>query len=99
MDERRHAKRVTVTAECGLLPATVPVQVLDISIAGVLLHASRPVPLGARGALRLSLAGMPVTADVVVERIVEAHGGYRLGASFVTISNEHRQVIERFMSQ
>ncbi len=103
MEERRRSKRITVTdAEVAMLPLTITVQVLDISVAGVLLHSSKAVEPGARGALKLSLGGAPVSADITVRRVVPANGGaggYRIGATFAAISPEHRQVIERFTSQ
>jgi PilZ domain len=103
MEERRRSRRVAAhNAELTLLSLSMTVQVLDISLAGVLLQSSRLVEAGARGCLRLSLGGTPFSADVTVQRVVPSGslaGGYRLGATFVAISPEHRQVIQRFTSQ
>lgn len=103
MEERRRSKRLAVPyAELALLSLSMTVQVLDISLAGVLLQSSRLVHAGARGSLRLSLGGTPFSADVTVQRVVPSGSlayGYRIGATFVAISLEHRQVIERFTSQ
>ncbi len=105
MEERRRSARVSVgAANVANLPTTQSVQVLDISLAGVLLHASRRIDPGTRGCLRLNLWGAPFAADVEVRRVSPIndngrHVGYRVGASFVGISPEHRQLIERFASQ
>jgi hypothetical protein len=54
--------------------------------------------------LKLNFWGSPFTADVEIRRAVPVveHGttlGYRVGATFVAITPEHRQLIERFASQ
>ena len=91
-------------AELAQLPTTQSVQVLDISVMGVLLHSSRPIEPGTRGSLKLNFWGTPFAADVEIRRAVPLieHGsnlGYRVGATFVAIAPEHRQLIERFASQ
>jgi hypothetical protein len=103
MDEQRRSTRVTVDSETARILSTADVQVLDISVAGVLLHINRPVELGSRACLRLNLWGTPFSADVEfrrVQRLVGARdAGYGVGAVFVAITPEHRQLIERFASQ
>src|SRR4029453_477298 len=105
MEERRRAVRVAVEpSNVANLPTAHSVQVLDISLVGVLLHASRRIDPGTRGCLRLNLWGGPFAGAVAVRRVspVLAHGrqeGYRGGATFVAIWAEHRQLIERFGSQ
>jgi hypothetical protein len=84
------------------MPASVNVRVLDISVAGVLLHSSESVPAGTRGNLRLHLDGSAFRADVQVQRVaVESAGtaGYRLGATFIGLSPDLRLLIERFMAR
>jgi len=105
MEERRRSVRVAVEpSNVAHLPIAQSVQVLDISLAGVLLHATRRIDPGTRGSLRLNLWGSPFSADVEVRRVAPIldngrHEGYRVGATFVAISAEHRQLIERFASQ
>ncbi len=104
MDERRRAVRVTVQEQTSRILNNVDVEVLDISVAGVLLHINRPVEPGSRGCLRLNLWGTPFSADVEVRRVNqlvdgEQSAGYGVGAVFVAIMPEHRQLIERFASQ
>ena len=86
------------------LPTRQAVQVLDISLIGVLLQSSRRIDPGTRACLRLNLAGAPFSADVEVRRVAPVgdglrESGYRIGAKFVGIALEHRQLIERFASQ
>jgi hypothetical protein len=101
MEERRRAPRFSLQRrEAAVLPYSVSVRVLDISLAGVLLQCSQRVNVGARGRLRLNVGGTPVVADVEVRRIMGSPAArdtdYRIGAMFVALSREHRQVIERF---
>jgi PilZ domain len=105
MEERRRSTRITLgQADRATLPTIQDVQVLDISVIGVMLHVSRPIDPGTRGCLRLNLWGSSFSADVEVRRVspVSENGrdlGYRVGASFVGITPEHRHLIERFASQ
>lgn len=104
MNERRRAPRyASKGGELVLLPAPMSVQVVDISVAGVLLQASRPVRVGTRGSLRLNIGGAPFLVAVDVRRVSAGPAGndltYRIGAEFVSISPEHRQVIDRFTNQ
>jgi c-di-GMP-binding flagellar brake protein YcgR len=98
MEERRRFPRRAVEGQFAIVPATCRVRVLDISVGGVLLHASRPVGIGVRGALRLTLGGTLFDADIQVWRVTRdvVAAGYRIGASFVSVTPEHRQLIERF---
>ena len=101
MEERRRAPRHQVGEDFANLPTNMNVRVLDISTAGVLLQTTRMLNPGSRGSLRFTLAGAPFAADIQVRRVStasDAGSGYRVGASFVGITHEHRQLIERFMS-
>ena len=102
MEERRRFPRHDVEGELATLPASVNVQVIDISVAGVLLHSSEAVAVGTKGSLRLHLDGAAFRADVQVQRVAaESAGtaGYRLGATFVGLSSELRHVIDRFVAR
>jgi hypothetical protein len=105
MEERRRAERTALDGQLAILPSNLEVRVLDISVAGILLQASQPLDIGARGRLRLNLWGAPFTADVEVRRVSPPraergrHNEYRIGAVFIAIASEHRQLVERFMSQ
>jgi hypothetical protein len=104
MEERRRSQRhVMQSGESAGLPGSASVQVLDISVAGVLLQSSRLVRVGLRGSLRLSIGGQSFTTDVAVARVstvsVGADPRYRIGAAFISMAPEHRQLIERFTHQ
>jgi hypothetical protein len=104
MNERRRSVRMTIDGQLATLPTNVDVQVLDISVAGVLLQTQQPFDPGTRGCLRLNLWGTPFSADVEVRRVNQLvdggrPAGYGIGAVFVAIMPEHRQLIERFASQ
>ena len=104
MDERRRSVRLAIDSQTARTLSNVDVQVLDISVAGVLLHINRPVEPGSRACLRLNFWGTPFSADVEVRRVNRLmdgarDAGYGVGAVFVAIMPEHRQLIERFASQ
>jgi hypothetical protein len=105
MEDRRRSSRIEIGhVERVSLPTSESVQVLDISVTGVLLHASRSIEPGTRGVLKLNFGGSPFSVDVEIHRAdLASEGGsspnYRVGASFVAISPEHRQLIERFAIQ
>jgi hypothetical protein len=105
MEERRRSARIAMGhIEPAYLPMTQSVQILDISVTGVLLHSSKEIDTGTRGSLKLNFWGAPFGADVELRRVIpvteyKSNLGYRVGAAFVTIKPEHRQLIERFTSQ
>ena len=102
MEERRRCLRHDTTGQLATVPASVNVRVLDISVAGVLLHSSESVDIGTKGNLRLHLDGSAFRADVQVQRVAAApdgSAGYRLGATFVGLNTDLRQLIERFMAR
>jgi hypothetical protein len=101
VQERRRAVRTPLRGQPAAWPSTVDVQVLDISVAGVLFRTSQPIDAGTRGRLRLNLWGAPLTADLEVRRVVPfvergREDGYGVGAVFLAIAPAHRQLLERF---
>lgn len=102
MEERRRYPRRPVEGDTASVPVAQQVRVLDISATGVLLQAARPLRIGVTGALRFSLGGQPFAADVQVSRVTTddpPSAGYRIGVKFLSVSPEHRQIIERFIAQ
>jgi hypothetical protein len=104
MEERRKAMRVPIDGTLATLPTAMSVQVLDISAGGVLLQAKERVEPGTRARLRLNMYGSPFAADVEVKRVshladAPRDAAFGLGAEFIGITPEHRQLIERFSSQ
>ena len=102
MEERRQFPRHDTPGQLATVTASVNVRVLDISVAGVLLHSSEAVAAGTEGHLRLHLDGSAFRADVQVQRVAAAPAGtagYRVGATFVGLSPDLRQLIERFMAR
>jgi hypothetical protein len=102
MEERRRSPRREVQGELAIVPAVINVRVLDLNVAGLLLQSTDAVVPGTRGRLCLNLAGTSFTAEIEVQRVAtssEAGSGYRLGATFVALSPELGQLIERFITQ
>lgn len=99
MDERT-VEQHTMDRGLALLPSSITIRVLDISVGGVLLQSPRPMKVGARGAFRTTIGGESFATEVAVAWVSVAAGGegYSMGARFVGISPEQRQMIERFTS-
>src|SRR3981081_2210703 len=101
MQERRRSPRVVLPEDLAVLPVSVTVRVMDISVPGVLLQTSRPFEAGTRASLRLNMGGLPFAADIEIQRVSGETGSgarYQVGATFVTISQEHRQTNEALIS-
>jgi hypothetical protein len=100
MEERRKSPRRTVHDGVATVPLTANVQLLDVSVAGVLLRSDQLLEEGAEGSLSLTLDGSPFRTNVHVHRVVAAgsEGGCHLGARFTALSPDDRRLIERFMA-
>jgi hypothetical protein len=98
IEERRRAPRHQIDGgELATLPVSTSVRILDISLSGVLVESRHSAKPGARGRLRLNLGGQPFLAEVEVRRVVDGGpNAHRIGAMFVDLSSEHRQMIRRF---
>ena len=102
IEERRRAPRYEIVAgELAVLPSPMSVQILDISLGGVLLQSSQFARIGATGRLTLTLGSQPFSAEVEVRRVVPVAGTdeCRIGAMFLDISPENKRMIERFTEQ
>jgi len=100
--ERRRYPRLPIQGgEAAILPVSLSVRILDISLSGVLVHSRQFARQGDRGRLRLALGGQPFTADIEVRRVSPGTGDsdYRIGVSFVGLNPELRQMIVRFTQQ
>jgi hypothetical protein len=100
MEERRRSPRRTVHGEIAIVPTIANVQLLDVSLSGVLLQSDQSFERGTEGGLSVNLDGSHFRADVHVHRVMASSAvGCRLGARFVALSPDDRQLIERFMAQ
>ena len=100
-ERRRHPRLPIEGGEAAILPVSLSVRILDISLSGVLVQSRQPARQGDRGRLRLALGGHPFTADVEVKRVSHGanEGDYRIGVAFLGLSPESRQMIVRFTQQ
>jgi PilZ domain len=98
MEERRRAPRFEmVGGQPAILPVSMSVRILDISLSGVLVESRQPAKEGSHGRLRLNMGGMPFLAEVEIRRVsASAEGAHRIGAMFVELSRDHQQMITRF---
>ena len=99
--ERRQWPRVTPVDGTEMnRPEWSTVQVLDISVSGVLFLAPERMPAKARGQLRLRLGDSSFVGDIEIRRS-DRHqaptGGYRVGATFTTLADGSRASLEDFI--
>ena len=97
MEERRKSPRRAVHGEIATVSTMVNVQLLDVSLSGVLLQSDEPLEKGTEGSLSVDLDGSRFTADVRVQRAADSEVGQHLGARFVAVSPDRHRLIERFM--
>lgn len=98
--ERRRAVRHSIDNEAlAGIRSSHSVRIIDISVGGVLLASTRPATVGARGRLSVALAGNPLATEVEIRRVVESpdHTNFRIGAEFIGISTDQRDIIERLV--
>mgnify|MGYP000848951043 CR=1 FL=1 len=98
--ERRRAVRHSLDNDAlAGIRSSHSVRIIDISVGGVLLASTRPATVGARGRLSVALAGNPLATEVEIRRVVESsdHTNFRIGAEFVGISADQRDIIERLV--
>ena len=100
MEERRRFPRRPVHDGVAIVPTTAHVQLIDISQSGVLLHSDQMSDAGSEGSLSLTLDGSRLRTSVHVQRVAAAGSGegWHLGARFVALTTDDRQLIARFMA-
>ena len=100
MKERRRSPRRPVHGGVAIVPTTAQVQLLDLSVAGVLLRSDQVLDVGAEGSLSLTLEGSRFKADVHVQRVAAtgSDDAWHLGVKFVSLSPDDRRLIQRFMA-
>jgi PilZ domain len=81
-------------------PEWSTVQVLDISVSGVLFLAPERIAPKTKAQLRLRLGDSSFTGDIEIRRS-DRHqtpsGGYRIGATFTTLADGSRASLEDFI--
>jgi c-di-GMP-binding flagellar brake protein YcgR len=102
--ERRRTPRATVAGGHALqMPLSTTVQLVDISLGGVLLSSPQGVQPGVRATLQTSLGAQPVQAELEVCRVLperaagHPQGRFRVGARFVALSEADRHAVQRFL--
>ena len=102
--ERRRTPRVEPATGCDLaLDVSIPVQVLDISLSGVLLGSKTELAVGEQAELRAAIGARSVNVHVIIRRVSvdmnPPRGGvrYKAGAVFAPMSAEQRVVLEELL--
>jgi hypothetical protein len=97
--ERRRSPRVPLNepAACTV-PLRARVKLLELSLSGALVTSDLPLPPGARGQLRFSVAGSPCVGTVTVRRCATGSAGTaELGAMFTSMDEPTRRHLETFL--
>jgi c-di-GMP-binding flagellar brake protein YcgR len=107
--DRRRSPRVMLPPgdrdeECRLQLRT-RVRLVDISATGALVESDLPIPIGATGQLRFSLAGASYAPTVQVRRRAGSHARgagsdareLNLGTVFTSIDDTSRRRLEEFL--
>jgi hypothetical protein len=103
VSERRRAPRAAAPDDERLsLEVSLPVQVLEISLSGVLLRSRVALAVGQQAELRATVGGRSVSLTLRVQRVsVETMprggAGYRAAAIFVAMTAEQRVVLEQLL--
>jgi hypothetical protein len=101
--ERRRGPRIELEAPQELsLEVSIAVQVLDISLSGVLLSSKTEVAVGDRAELKATLGERSVKLAIEIRRVImetptRSGHRYRAGAVFAQMSAEQRLVLEQLL--
>jgi c-di-GMP-binding flagellar brake protein YcgR len=102
--ERRRTPRATVAGGHALqMPRSTTVQLVDISLGGVLLSSPQALEPGGRATLQTQLGTKPVQAEVEVCQVsperaaAQAQGRFRVGARFVALGEPDRRAVQQFL--
>jgi hypothetical protein len=104
--ERRRSPRVQADDAYELsLSASLPVQVLDISLSGVLLASKAELAVGDRAEFHAAVGSRSLQVAIEVQRVTidnspQRGGGlrYRAGAVFADMSAEQRVALEQILA-
>ena len=96
--ERRRSPRIRLPhqEQCELHLRT-RVQLIDISLSGVLFAADMPLPVGAGGQLRFGLGGAAFAPTVRIKRRASTSDQRRFGTVFTSMDEGSRRRLEEFL--
>jgi hypothetical protein len=100
-EERRRNPRLALEAplECAVKVQT-RVNILDVSVTGMLLGSDVALPPGTRVYLRTFLGGVDFAADVQVQRTVARRpGAVESGVTFVRMDAQSQRRLEQFLAR
>ena len=101
--ERRQTSRASAVLDCrARLGASLPVQILEISLSGVLLGSKTALALGERAEFTLTVGSRPLRVAIAIRHVSieqRSRGGprYRLGAAFVGMTAAQRLVLSELL--
>jgi PilZ domain-containing protein len=99
--DRRRAKRVIPASPSEIQwPTWSTVELIDISVTGVLFTSQLKVPVGETGQLRMRLGDRAFNAEVEIRRdhrLPTRHTGFPLGAVFTSLDDANRLALDDFL--
>lgn len=107
-EEKRSSQRVrslnlvslSKFSEAGYVELAELGRTLDVSAGGIKLEAFEAIPVGTRTRLRIALRDDIIDVDGQVTYVQEAEEGRVItGIQFVDLCEDHRQVLNRFLSE
>ena len=100
--ERRQTARVTVRGVHSERTVALSVRLVDISLSGVMMLASRPIEPGQRAHMSTRLDKGAVDADIEIRRVSATHdarGEYRIAARFIALDEAARGAMRQFLAR
>jgi hypothetical protein len=101
--ERRRAPRLDIPGGDTLqFAVSLPAQVLEINLSGVLLASKTEMAVGERGELRMLMGNRSLNVAIEARAVSEEthiNGGprYRIGAAFMDVTTEQRQRLQELL--
>ena len=98
--DRRRSARITMEGAESERRLTMSVRVVDISLGGLLMLATRPLAQGQFGHLSTRFGPHPLEADIEIRHVARVsgdHGDYRIGARFVALDKTTRGTMQRYL--
>ena len=99
-DRRRTSRVIPASPSEIQWPTWSTVELVDISVTGVLFTSQLRVPVGEKGQLRMRLGDRAFQAEVEIRREHRPgtkHSGFPLGAVFTTLDEANRLTLDDFL--
>lgn len=103
LPERRRSLRASVSGLSWLaMPATWPIQLMELSLGGVAFTSPYPMEVGRTASVRATLGGEALSCPIRVcwtrpRRSLPGRSQYEVGAVFLPLDDSSRRALEMFL--